>query len=61
MARAVQIVQSGERAKEGMARAMAEFHAACVVGKSDDLEVIRQKAHDNLDAFFDHLASLYWQ
>lgn len=59
MKEAVAAVMAGERAKEIMARAMAEFHAACVSGNWDETERARQISHDALDAFFDNLAGLY--
>lgn len=52
-------VSAGERAKDAMAKSMVEFQAACITGSWDRTEAARANAHDNLDAFFDHLASLY--
>jgi hypothetical protein len=52
-------VEAGERSKNEMAKAMAEFQAACITGHWDMTECARAKAHDNLDAFFDHLATIY--
>jgi hypothetical protein len=59
MAAAIAAVEGGEKSRTEMSRAMAEFQAACITGNWDKTECARAKAHDNLDAFFDHLASLY--
>lgn len=49
-------VISGELALMGTMGAMNCYRAA--VARGEDGEEERKRAHDNLDAFFDHLAAL---
>lgn len=49
-------VAAGERALVGVIESMGAYRAA--VARGEDGETERRSAHDNLDAFFDHLAAL---
>jgi hypothetical protein len=49
-------VVAGERALTSTMESMAAYRAA--VERGEDGEFERRSAHDNLDAFFDHLAAL---
>lgn len=52
----IALIAAGEKALRNTMESMASYRAA--VARGEDGESERKCAHDNLDAFFDHLAAL---